>query len=128
MAQGACTDSNYVHTFGLPGLYAPIADYGLLRAAVEAAEEKGISYMVGNVVSSDVFYGDDPTANDRWKKMGILGVEMEAAGLYMNAARAGKKALALLSCSDHIYKGIELSAEERQTSFRNMMEVALEIS
>ncbi|MCR5684748.1 MAG: purine-nucleoside phosphorylase [Lachnospiraceae bacterium] len=128
MASGACTDSNYGHHYDLPGVFAPIADFGLLRKAVEAAESKNISYKVGNVVSSDVFYGDDPAANDRWKKMGVLGVEMEAAGLYMNAARAGKKALALLSCSDHIYKQKELSAEERQTSFRGMMEVALEIA
>lgn len=128
MAEGACTDSGYAHNYGLPGTFAPIADFGLLRKAVEAAEAKNISYKVGNVVSSDVFYGDDETANDRWKKMGVLGVEMEAAGLYMNAARAGKKALALLSCSDHIYKHKELPAEERQTSFRSMMEVALDIA
>ena len=128
IAEGACTDSNYVSTFNLPGHFAPIADFSLLSKAVETAEAKGIKYVVGNVVSSDLFYGDDPTANDRWKKMGVLGVEMEAAALYMNAARAGKKALCMLSCSDHIYKGTALSADERMTSFRIMMEVALEIA
>ncbi|MCR5321852.1 MAG: purine-nucleoside phosphorylase [Lachnospiraceae bacterium] len=128
IAEGACTDSNYASTFCLPGTFAPIADFGLLRKAVETAEAKGVKYVVGNVVSSDVFYGDNPTANDSWKKMGVLGVEMEAAALYMNAARAGKKALCMLSCSDHIYKGTALSAEDRQTKFRSMMEVALEIA
>lgn len=128
IAMGACTDSNYAHNFNLPGTFAPIADFGLLRKAVEVAEAKGIGVAVGNVVSSDVFYNEDNTVNDRWKKMGVMGVEMEAAALYMNAASAGKKALCMLTVSDNIYTGEALSAEARQNTFRNMMEVALELA
>ena len=127
LAQGSCTDSNYVHTFNFPGQFAPIASYELLSRAVEVVKEKGIPVHVGNVNSSDVFYGDDPTTAERLKKMGVLCAEMESAGLYMNAARAGKKALAILTISDHIFTGESLSAEARQTSFRNMMEIALGI-
>ncbi|RHP35069.1 purine-nucleoside phosphorylase [Lachnotalea sp. AF33-28] len=128
MGMGACTDSNYASQFGLPGAFAPVADFGLLRSAVHAAESRGISYKVGNLVSSDVFYNDNFNVNEAWKKMGCLAVEMEAAGLYMNAARCGKKALCLVTVSDHIFTGESLSANERQTSFRDMMEVALEIA
>ncbi len=128
IAMGASTDSNFAAQYQLPGTFAPIADFGLLRKAVETAEAKGVNAVVGNVVSSDVFYGDNSNAADLWKKMGVLCVEMEAAALYMNAARAGKKALCMLSISDHIYTGEALSAEERQTSFHNMMEVALELA
>ena len=128
MGMGACTDSNYASQFGLPGAFAPVADFGLLRSAVHAAESRGISYKVGNLVSSDVFYTDNFNVNEAWKKMGCLAVEMEAAGLYMNAARCGKKALCLVTVSDHIFTGESLSANERQTSFRDMMEVALEIA
>ena len=128
MGMGACTDSNYASQFGLPGSFAPVADFGLLRSAVHAAESRGISYKVGNLVSSDVFYNDNFNVNEAWKKMGCLAVEMEAAGLYMNAARCGKKALCLVTVSDHIFTGESLSANERQTSFRDMMEVALEIA
>lgn len=128
MGMGACTDSNYASQFGLPGSFAPVADFGLLRSAVHAAESRGISYKVGNLVSSDVFYNDNFDVNEAWKKMGCLAVEMEAAGLYMNAARCGKKALCLVTVSDHIFTGESLSANERQTSFRDMMEVALEIA
>lgn len=128
MGMGACTDSNYASQFGLPGSFAPVADFSLLRSAVHAAESRGISYKVGNLVSSDVFYNDNFNVNEAWKKMGCLAVEMEAAGLYMNAARCGKKALCLVTVSDHIFTGESLSANERQTSFRDMMEVALEIA
>ena len=128
IAQGACTDSNYAHAFDLPGTFAPIADFGLLRKAVEAAEAKGIDYAVGNVLSSDVFYNNMPGVNEKWAKMGVLAVEMEAAALYLNAASAGKKALCMLSISDHIFKKEALDAEARQTSFHNMMEVALDIA
>lgn len=128
MGMGACTDSNYASQFGLPGAFAPVADFGLLRSAVHAAERRGISYKVGNLVSSDVFYNDNFNVNEAWKKMGCLAVEMEAAGLYMNAARCGKKALCLVTVSDHIFTGESLSANERQTTFRDMMEVALEIA
>ena len=126
IAMGASTNSNYAAQYKLPGTLAAIADYGLLRKAVEVAEEKQYKVKVGNVLSSDTFYCDDKTANDAWKKMHVLAVEMESAALYYNAARLGKKALCILTISDHIYKGKELSAEERQTGFRQMMEIALE--
>ncbi len=127
IGMGASTNSNYADQYNIPGTIAPIADFGLLREAVETAEKKGINVKVGNVLSSDVFYNADPTFNDRWKKMGILCVEMEAAALYLNAIAAGKKALCMLTISDHLYTGEALNAEERQTSFHEMMEVALEI-
>lgn len=128
IGMGASTNSNFAHQYKLPGTFAPIADFGLLRKAVEIAESKGIPVAVGNILSSDTFYTDDKTANDQWKKMQILCVEMEAAALYMNAARAGKKALCMLTISDHLYTGEALSAEERQTTFHEMMEVALELA
>lgn len=128
IGMGASTNSNYAAQYKLPGTFAPIADFGLLRKAVEIAEEKNIPVAVGNILSSDTFYTDDETANDQWKKMQILCVEMEAAALYMNAARAGKKALCMLTISDHLYTGEALSAEERQTSFHEMMEVALKLA
>ena len=127
IAEGACTDSNYVASFDLPGHYAPIADFGLLRKAVEAAEKLGVKYEVGNVVSSDVFYNGLDRVNERWAEMGCICIEMEAAALYMNAAKAKKHALCMVSISDHLFKEEALSAEDRQTSFRNMMEVALEL-
>lgn len=126
IAQGACTDSSYGAQFELPGVFAPIADFQLLRAAAQACEQRGLNYKVGNILSSDVFYSDNPHA-DRWMKMGVLAVEMEASALYMNAARAGKRALVICTISDHILTGEEMSAEERQTTFTNMMEVALSI-
>ena len=126
MAQGACTDSNFAHHFNLMGTFAPIADYKLLRTAVEIAEAKGITPHVGNLLSSDNFYDDGGDGPDQWKKMGVLAIDMEAAGLYMNAARLGKRALAICTISNHIYDtSADLSAEERQTSFRQMMEIAL---
>ena len=127
IGMGASTNSNFASQYKLPGTFAPIADFGLLRKAVEIAEEKNIPVAVGNILSSDTFYTDNETANDQWKKMQILCVEMEAAALYMNAARAGKKALCMLTISDHLYTGEALSAEERQTSFHEMMEVALKL-
>ena len=126
-AQGACTDSNFVHQFELNGTFAPIADYTLLSTAVEAAKEHGVDIKVGNILSGDNFYspaGCD--SNDRWRDMGVMAVEMEAAGLYMNAARAGKRALCICTISDHIYRSEALSSEERQLSFTQMMEIALD--
>ena len=96
-----------------------------MQRAVEVAREQGKKVRVGNILSSDVFYGDDSTAKDRWKRMGVLAVEMEAAALYMNAAKAGKKALCILTISDHLYKTEELTAEQRQNGFGSMMEIAL---
>ena len=132
IAQGACTDSNYAHTFNLPGTFAPIADFNILKTAVTKADELSLSYSVGNVLSSDVFYNDfegvpeNMTSSALWGKMGVLGVEMEAAALYMNAARSGKSALAILTVSDHLLTGESLSAEERQNSFTDMMTLSLE--
>ncbi|MBE5961700.1 MAG: purine-nucleoside phosphorylase [Lachnospiraceae bacterium] len=128
IGMGCSTDSNYAAQYKLPGTIAPVASFDLLRKAVEAAEKLNVKTVVGNVLSSDVFYNDNKDANDLWKKMGILCVEMEGAALYLNAARAKKNALCILTISDHLYTGEELSAEERQTSFREMMEVALEIA
>ncbi len=128
IGMGASTNSNFALQYQLPGTYAPIADFGLLRQAVEAAEKLNIKPVVGNVLSSDTFYDDNKDASNSWRKMNILCVEMEAAALYMNAARAGKKALCLLTISDHIFTGESLSAEDRQSTFRDMMEIALEIA
>lgn len=127
IGMGACTNSSYADQYQLPGTFAPIPDYGLLEKAVNTAREKGASVRVGNILSSDVFYNDRTDFNDRWKRMGVLAVEMEAAALYMNAARAGKKALCILTISDHLYREDSLSAEDRQTGFRQMMEIALEL-
>ena len=126
LGMGACTDSRYAAQFNLPGTFAPIADFGLLSIAKRITEEREIPHHVGNLISSDVFYGDDPTASERWRQMGVLAVEMEAAALYMNAARAGRRALAICTVSDHLLTGEATSAEERQNSFTQMMEVALE--
>ena len=128
IGMGACTDSRFAEQYGLPGTYAPIADYGLLRKAVDVANAQGTKVVVGNVLSSDVFYNANKNANDLWRSMGVLAVEMEAAALYMNAAKAGKKALCILTVSDHIYRDEALSAEERQIGFGKMMEVALELA
>ena len=132
IAQGACTNSRYAHTFRLPGTFAPIADYRLLRTAADKAEELGLSYAVGNILSSDTFYDDLELVDDKdtpralWGKMGVLGVEMEAAALYMNAARSGKSALTILTVSDHLVTGESLSADDRQNSFTDMMTLSLE--
>lgn len=127
IGMGACTNSDYASQYRLPGTYAPIADYGLLKKAVDVAEEKGIQVKVGNILSSDIFYNDDDSVNEKWRRMGVLAVEMEAAALYMNAARAGKKALCILTISDHLFKEQSLDARERETSFTQMMEIALEL-
>ena len=125
--QGACTDSNFAHQFELNGTFAPIADYTLLSNCVEAAKEKGIDMKVGNILSSDNFYSpsncDDST---KWRNMGVMAVEMEAAGLYMNAARAGKRALCICTISDHLYRSEALSSEQRQLSLTQMIEIALD--
>ena len=127
-AVGACTDSGYAAQFRLPGTFAPVADFGLLSRAVRIAEEKKIRLLTGSVLSSDFFYSDDPDSLAAWKKMGVLAVEMEAAALYMNAARCGKKALCLLTISDCPFTEESLSAEERETGFTQMMEIALELA
>lgn len=124
---GASTDSSYGAQYNLPGTFAPTADFALARAAVEKAEKMGVRYRVGNILSSDVFYGDDGDRWREWQKMGVLAVEMEAAALYMNAARSGKEALCICTISDSLVTGEASSAEQRQTSFTNMMEIAFDI-
>ena len=126
IAQGACTNSEYQAQFQIPGHFAPIADYKLLSEAVKASENLGVNYHVGNALSSDVFYNADPTFNDKWARMGVLCVEMEAAALYMNAAYANKRALGIFTVSDSLVTGEATTAEERQNTFTQMMEVALE--
>ncbi len=127
-AMGACTDSNFADQYKLPGTFAPIANFDLLRRAVAVAEERGKVCAVGNVLSSDVFYDDDHSINDDWSRMGVIAVEMEAAALYMNATRAGKKALCMLTIADHIFKNEGLSAEERQIGFNEMIQIALAVA
>lgn len=129
---GACTDSAYAKSFQIPGTFAPIADYDVLSTCVETGREMGLAIKVGNILSSDVFYKDEPyaeesclTNRERWAKMGVLAEEMEAAALYMNAARAGKRGLCICTVSDNLVTGEALSAEERQTSFDNMIMLAL---
>lgn len=134
LAQGACTDSNWASQFHLPGTFAPIADFQLLSEAVKAAENIGATYHVGNVNSSDVFYGDHVGVPEGLgsvyglKKMGVMALEMEAAALYMNAARYGKRALCICTISDHVLKGTETTSQERQTAFTTMMRVALDVA
>ena len=128
IAQGACTNGNFANQYKLPGTFCPIASYPLLEKAVQESRAKGVNFKVGNVFSSDVFY-DDANSGMEWAKMGVLGVEMESAALYCNAARLGKNALCILSVSDHFVNDEpDLTPEERQTSFRAMMEIALEIA
>ena len=126
MAMGACTNSHYADQYNLPGTYAPIADFGLLRAAVEKAEELGYRYKVGNIYSSDI-YDDERQGTPEWQKRGVLAVEMEASALYMNAARSGNKALCICTISDSMVTGEATTAEERQNNFTKMMDVAFGI-
>ena len=128
IGMGACTDSNFASQYRLPGTFAPIADFSLLEKAVALAREQGVNIHVGNLISSDLFYGDYADSLTDWRKMGVLAVEMEAAGLYMNAARCGKKALAMATVSDLPLTGEATSAEERQTTFTQMMEIALHLA
>jgi purine-nucleoside phosphorylase len=124
----ASTNSNYASQYDLPGTYAPTASWSLVKKAIDIAESKGIPTRVGNVLSSDIFYDDDPDTWRKWAKMGVLAIEMEAAALYMNAARAGVNALCVLTVSDSLVSHEVTTAEERQTSFTNMMEIALELA
>lgn len=129
IGMGACTDSNYAKQYNLPGTFAPIASYDLLKRAVDTANNQNTKVTVGNIVSNDVFYSDAGLDNlAKWKKMGVLAVEMEAAALYMNAARAGVNALCILTISDCPFTGEECSAHERQVAFTKMMEIALELA
>ena len=125
IAMSASTNSNYAMQYRLPGTYAPTASWKLISAAVEAAKEKGSTFHVGNILSSDTFY-DDANSLAEWQKMNVLAIEMEAAALYMNAARAGKDALCILTVSDCPLRKLYTTAEDRQTTFLDMMETALE--
>ena len=124
-AQGACTNSNFFHQYGLPGLIAPIADFTLLETAVGVARELGVEMPVGNLLSSDTFY-DASNTTLKWGEMGVLAVEMEAAALYWTAMKLGRRALAICSISDHLVTGDDLPADQRQTTFTTMMRIALE--
>lgn len=132
VGQGACTNSNFASQFNLGGTFAPICSYKMLCACSKAAEKLGLNINVGNLLSSDTFYNDEEglseseTSSAKWGKMGVLAVEMEAAALYTNAARYNKNALAICTVSDNIVTGEATSAEERQTSFTEMMRLALE--
>ncbi len=127
IAMGACYNTPYADQFQLQGTYSAIASYPLLKEAVEQAEKAGARYQVGNVLSSDIFYPEHASYQENWKNMGILCVEMEIAALYIVAARAGKHALGILTMSDHVLTGEKVSAEERQNSFTQMMNIALDI-
>ncbi|MBE6577672.1 MAG: purine-nucleoside phosphorylase [Ruminococcaceae bacterium] len=124
---GACTNSAYSEQYALGGHYAPICDYKTLECAVELAKQKGLEYHVGNLFSSDTFY-DENGGGLKWKKMGVLAVEMEAAALYMNAARAGKKALAICTVSDSLVTGESTTSDERMSGFTDMMRLALDVA
>lgn len=123
LAQAACTNSAFAASYRLPGDFAPIGDFGLLKKAESAALARNVNARTGNVLSSDVFYDD---SLEKWKGMGVLAVEMETAALYMKAAQFGKRALAVLTVSDCPLRGESLPAEQRQTSFTQMIEIALE--
>ena len=125
IGMGASTNSNFASQYKIPGSFSAIASYPLMEKAIEAAKEINATYHVGNILSSDTFYSDDTEASANWGKLGVMAVEMEAAALYMNAARAGKNALAILTISDHLLTGEATTAEERQNSFTEMMQVAL---
>lgn len=131
IAQAACSDSAFVNQYMLNGSFAPIADFGLLEKSVANARKKSVNFHVGNIFSTDIFYSDLVNAQENlkpvnaWGKMGVLAVEMEAAALYMNAARYGKKALAICTVSDSLVTGESTTASERETSFTDMIEIAL---
>ncbi len=125
IGMGACTNSNYASQYNLNGTFAPICSYNLLKTCADTAEQLGLAVKVGNLYSSDTFY-DDSGATADWGKMGVMAVEMEAAALYMNAARANKNALAICTISDHILTGEATTADERQTTFTDMIKLALE--
>ena len=125
IGMGACTNSNFGDQYKLSGTFAPIASYTMMRTAIESAEAVGALYHVGNILSSDTFYSDDEGGNAGWMKMGVLAVEMEAAGLYMTAARLKKNALAICTISDSLITGEALPPLERQNTFTQMMEIAL---
>ena len=128
IGMSASTNSSYLSQYEMPGTYAPTASFELLKKAVDLAEEKKVTYHVGNILSSDIFYDDNKDAWKKWAKMGVLAVEMEAAALYANASRAGVNALTILTVSDSLVTHEVTTSEERQTAFTKMMEIALELA
>ena len=126
IAMGCSTDSRYAANYGIPGTFAPLCSYELLSKCVESAKERGVTCRVGNLMSTDVFHNDDEAANAAWAKMGIMAIDMEGAALYMNAARLQKNALVICTVSNHLITGEETTAEERQSSFGEMITLALE--
>lgn len=128
LAQGACTNSAWAHQYALPGTFSAISDFGMLKNAYEIAESKKMNAHVGNILSSDIFYNDQPEVWKKWAKMGCLGVEMESYALYSTAAYLHKKALCILTVSDSFITHEETTPQQRQTSFKDMMEIALEVA
>lgn len=128
IAQGSCTNSSWGSHYKLNGTYSAIASFDLLEKAVAAARDKKIPVHVGNILASDIFYGDDPDTWKKWANMGVLGVEMESYALYCNAAYLHKKALTILTVSDSFISHEETTAKQRETSFTNMVEIALELA
>lgn len=128
VAASASTDSNFLEQYNLPGTYAPTASWTLLGAFMDEADRKGKKVHVGNILSSDVFYNADSTVNERWARMGVLGVEMESAALYSIAAYAGANALGVFTVSDNLFTGARTTAEERESAFTDMMELALPLA
>ncbi|NTV90792.1 MAG: purine-nucleoside phosphorylase [Clostridiales bacterium] len=126
IGMSASTNSNYAAQFGLPGTIAATASWELLKKSVEAAKALGIEPKVGNILSSDTFYNDEADVWKKWARMGVMAIEMEAAALYLNAARAGVNALCILTISDSLISHEETTSEERQKTFTQMMEIALE--
>jgi len=126
IAMGASTNSNFAAQYHFPGILAPLASYSLLRNAVEAAERINVNAVVGPVFTADQFYDANEESASKYREMGILAVEMETAGLYYTAAKCKKQALSILTVSDLIFTGAGLTASERQDSFNEMMEIALE--
>lgn len=125
LAQGACTDSNFNAQYNLPGVFTPIANYGLLENAVKTARNLNLSFDVGNVLSSDIFYVEDNSVYKKWQKMGVLAVEMESSALYSIAARYNKKALCILSVSNYMFKDESISSEEKEKGLIDMINLAL---
>ena len=125
LGAAACTNSAYGKQYHLRGDFAPIADFKLLRTCAEEAEKMGLSYHVGNLLSSDTFYDAGEGDTLAWGRMGVMAVEMEAAALYMNAARCGKRALAICTVSESLVTGEATTAAERQNTFTDMMKLAL---
>lgn len=125
-AMSASTNSAFSKQYVLDGSFAPCADYALLSAAVDAAKRLGATVHVGNILSADTYYDDNPNCLEKWRKMGVMAVEMEAAALYMTAARAGKRALAVCTVSNSILTGEEMPPEEREKTFTQMILTSLE--